>query len=427
MSSRCSAAKLVRLILLSVICAAATCLTGTPLLAADQPPALAVPVGASDEPPVEAESVVLMDATDGAILYERAAHVRRYPASLTKILTAILVIEDGDPDAIVTVGQRPAKVGESSISLKPGEQIPLDHLLQAILVKSANDAATAAAEHLAGSVEAFVDRMNQRARELGAQGTHFTNPHGLHEPDHYTTAYDLTVLTRHAMGLERFRELVATKEATIPWPGHQWDRLLINRNKLLGEYPGVNGVKTGYTRPAGRCIILSAAQDDFSIIGVLLKTRHLWEDARAFLDWAFARFGRVHLVRAQGTSAYVPVQQGRLGQVRAVAAEDLWATMRRDQLPAVQVEFMRPVLVAPIATGQPAGSVVVRLPDGRKLTTGLVAAQDVPLSPWAWAQQHWSVTLLSLAILLLVLWLPWYACKKRWPRRAAAPGASARR
>ncbi|MFQ6131975.1 MAG: D-alanyl-D-alanine carboxypeptidase family protein [Armatimonadota bacterium] len=382
---------------------------------------------AVDDPPVEAQSVVLMDAADGTVLYERAARVSRYPASLTKILTAILVIEEGELDEIVTVGKRPAAVGESSISLADGEQIPLEHLLQAILIKSANDAASAAGEHLAGSVDAFVDVMNRRARELGATGTHFTNPHGLHDPDHYTTAYDLAVLTRHAMGLERFRELVATTRATIPWPGHKWDRVLINRNELLGKYPGVNGVKTGYTRAAGRCIVLSAKQGHLSIIGVLLKTEHLWRDARAFLDWALARFERVRLVRAGGTAAYVSVANGRHAQVRAVAAEDIWATVPREEVGRARLEFTRPTLAAPVAKGQPAGSVEVRLADGRTLSTGLVAAREVRLTVWAWTLRHWSLAALSLVILFLALWLPWYASRKRWPRQAVGRGGSVRR
>ncbi len=387
---------------------------------------LSGPTWAAEEGPSLSAGAVVLTDQDGLPLYSRNPRRHQYPASLTKILTAILVIERASLNDSVTVSQRAAAVGQATIWLTPGERIGLGDLLQALLIKSANDAATAAAEHVAGSVEEFVALMNRRAAELGARESHFRNPHGLHDPEHYTTAWDLAILARHGMALPRFRELVRQPEAAIPWPGHDRPRVLRSRNELLGSYPGAIGVKTGYTRAAGLCVVAAAEREGLTLIAVVLDAEDVWDDARALLDWGFRRYKRVHLVRKGGTSTYVPVRGGRRA-ARAVAAADLYGTVLRGPWPSRILRYEAGQAAAPVRRGQHVGRVVAELPDGRELATDLVAAEAVGYSLWGWLACHkWAGVLLALA-----LWggglAAWNASRRCWPVRGSAPGASARR
>lgn len=245
--------------------------------------------------PVEeigAAAAVLMDAETGEILYQRNATERRAPASLTKILTALLVLERGRLRDVVTVGENAAGVGGFGLGLRRAQRVTLGDLLAAILIRSANDAAIAAAEWIGGSEGGFVALMNARARELGMQDSHFTNAHGLDGPDHYSTAYDLAILTRAALQYPLFARLVRAREATVTLGGSRWGRtprrrLLRTHNRLLGRFEGADGVKTGYTEQAGRCLVASASRGDRRFVAVLLNDPQRWADAATLLDLAF--------------------------------------------------------------------------------------------------------------------------------------------
>jgi D-alanyl-D-alanine carboxypeptidase (penicillin-binding protein 5/6) len=244
----------------------------------------------SDEPVIPADAYLVMDATTGEVLLAHEAHTQLPMASTTKIMTALVALERGNLQDVVTVGQKPYDTGGTTIWLDMGEQQTLENLLKALMLESANDAAVAIAEHLgAGHEETFVQMMNDRAREMGLQQTHFANSHGLHDPDHYTTAYDLAVMARVAMQNPAFRQLVSLEEATIPGYKQNPPRELHSHNQLLGYYEGANGVKNGFTEEAGLTNVASARRGDTELIAVVLGAQNrLWTSSMALLDWGFS-------------------------------------------------------------------------------------------------------------------------------------------
>ena len=204
---------------------------------------------AAEPPQVTARAAVVLDQATGRILFSKNAYEQLPMASTTKIMTAVLAIESGRLSETVTVSEQAALVEGSSVELEAGEEKTLEELLYGLILRSGNDAAVAIAEFLAGSVEEFAERMTERAHQLGAVHTKFMNPHGLDHEEHYTTAYDLALIAAHAMTLPKFREVAATAEKKISWPGRPYDRILRNQNKLLTMYEGAEGIKTGWTTP----------------------------------------------------------------------------------------------------------------------------------------------------------------------------------
>jgi D-alanyl-D-alanine carboxypeptidase (penicillin-binding protein 5/6) len=234
-------------------------------------------------------SAVLMDPVSGRILYEHAAFVRRPPASTTKILTAYLVLRRGDLDRVVRVSARAARTAGSRMHLRAGERLTVRALLTGLLMRSGNDAAEALAEATDGSPERFALRMNRAARALGARGSHFENPHGLPDPRHYTTAYDLARIARAALALPEFRRLVAMPEArVVDADGRVFE--MTNTNRLLGVLAGADGVKTGTTNAAGKCLVASATRAGFSLLAVVLRSPDRWGEAAALLEWGYRNF-----------------------------------------------------------------------------------------------------------------------------------------
>jgi serine-type D-Ala-D-Ala carboxypeptidase (penicillin-binding protein 5/6) len=233
--------------------------------------------GASGQPPaVAAKSAILVDAQTGTILFEKDAHTRRAPASTTKIMTATLLLEHGGLDAPVTASARAAKTPYANLHLRPGERIPLRDMLYAILLRSANDGCVAAAETVASSVPAFVEMMNYKAREIGCTETHFVTPNGLYDPNHYTTAADLARMAIYATQYDLFNQIVATKEKLINRSIARTDSLMRNHNRLLSRYPGCDGIKTGYVRQSGKCLVASATRTEeghpWRLIAVVLNS-----------------------------------------------------------------------------------------------------------------------------------------------------------
>ena len=263
---------------------------GTAKTAKKPTPTPTPPPLAPGELPLAAKSAVLLDAKSGDILYEKNPDAMEYPASATKILTALLVIEQGDLDRRVVIQLDDTKVEPSALFFKPGEEYTRRHLLFVLLLKSANDVALALARDNAGSVEAFSAKMNSRAEALGALGSHFTNPHGLHDPHHFTTARDLALIARRAMQQPLFREIVATPEIGMA-RGDDW-LVVKNHNKLLAMVPGCIGVKTGYTRAAQQVLVSSALRAGREAISVVLHSDKpgIWNDSKTLLEHAFEKF-----------------------------------------------------------------------------------------------------------------------------------------
>ncbi|HXL25863.1 MAG TPA: D-alanyl-D-alanine carboxypeptidase family protein [Chthoniobacterales bacterium] len=241
---------------------------------------------------VVAQSAAVVDSYSGDFLFAKNENAKQYPASSTKILTALIVIESGDLDHLVTVDLADTKVEPSSLGLKPGEQYTRRQLLFGLLLKSANDVAMALARDNAGSVSAFAEKMNLRAAQLGATSSHFANPHGLHDPNHYTTAHDLVLIGRAAMQQPLFREIVSTVYYTWRVPSGQIDQLR-NHNRLLRHFAGCNGLKTGYTRIAQQVLVSSALRGGHEVISVVLHTDKpgIWDDSKALLSYGLIKLG----------------------------------------------------------------------------------------------------------------------------------------
>jgi D-alanyl-D-alanine carboxypeptidase (penicillin-binding protein 5/6) len=249
-------------------------------------------VSADKEPIVFAESAALIDSFTGEFLYLKNENAIQYPASSTKILTALLVIEAGDLDKPVTVDISDTKVEPTKLELQPGEQYTRRQLLYGLMLKSANDVAMTLARDNAGSVEAFAEKMTRRAAELGATNSHFANPNGLHDLSHYTTAHDLALIARAAMEQPFFRQLVSTIYYTWKSPKGVVYQLR-NHNRLLRHFAGCNGLKTGYTRAAQQVLVSSALREGHEVISVVLHTNKpgIWDDSKALLTYGLIKVG----------------------------------------------------------------------------------------------------------------------------------------
>lgn len=245
---------------------------------------------------ISAHAAVLIDAATGRILYGKNEDQPRLIASLTKIMTAIVAIENGNMNELVKIGPHAVGVEGSSIYLKLGEKIPLKTLLYGLMLRSGNDAAIAIAEHIGGSVEGFVYLMNQKVEHLGLKNTHFTNPHGLDHSEHYSSARDLALVTAYGMKNPIFKEIVGTKEKTVDWPGEEWDRKFYNKNKMLTLYPGADGVKTGFTKRAHRTLVSSATRNGVQLIAVTLDDGDDWKDCMELFDYGFKQYGHSSLI-----------------------------------------------------------------------------------------------------------------------------------
>lgn len=253
---------------------------------------------------VSAHSAVVIDCESGRVLFENNAYETRPMASTTKIMTAIIALERLDLKEFVKVSASAANTEGSSIWLSPGESMSVEDLLYALMLASGNDAAAALAEHISGSESAFALLMNQKAKSIGANNTNFVNPHGLPDDNHYTTAYDLALISAYAMKNTTFREIVSTKNKTISWEGSQWDRSLKNHNKLLSRYEYATGIKTGFTKKAGRCLVSSAEKDGRVNICVTLNAPDDWNDHIALHNHCFENY-RAEVVCSKGDLAGV--------------------------------------------------------------------------------------------------------------------------
>ncbi len=235
--------------------------------------------------PLPPEGILLKDLRTGEVLFEQNADLSMAPASLTKIMSAIVILEEGNLDDQVTVSRQAAAAHKIKLYLKPGQVLPLRGLLEAMLIRSANDACLAAVEHVGGDEESFVAKMNAKAVAIGLTRTHFQNACGFDMPDHFSTAEDLAVLTEYAMAYETFAAIVKEPAAIIRTADQRKKYVARTTNRLLGTMDGVIGVKTGYTRGAGRCLITVVTRDDRELLLVLLNARQRWWRAHELIEY----------------------------------------------------------------------------------------------------------------------------------------------
>ena len=339
------------------------------------------PIGESVAPPaIKANSAILIDAKTGQILFDKKSATRYAPASTTKILTAIIAIESGRLDDIVTVSARAAGTGGSSMYLYAGQHITLRELVTGLMLRSGNDAAVAIAEHLAGTADEFVNLMNKKAQLLGAYNSNFRNPNGLSAAGHYSTAFDLAWMARYAMTNPTFSEIVSTRETDIEWldrKGHSQDKHLRNTNKLLWMLEDADGVKTGTTGEAGPCLVSSATRGNQRLIAVVLHDHSRWYDSMQLLKYGFDTFELYEYAEEGAVLSALPVEHGTVDIIDAIVASPAALVVNAEDYSHVTVELDLPEKIkAPVYRGQKIGEIVFYVRDKAVKTVDVVAGQE---------------------------------------------------
>ena len=321
---------------------------------------------------VSAQKAILMDGQTGRVLYEKAADSRSLIASTTKIMTALVVCEQCNVLDRMKIPKEAVGIEGSSMYLQEGEVLSIQELLYGLMLHSGNDAAVALAIYCGGTVEGFVQLMNDKAYRLGLTGTHFANPNGLDSPGHYSTARDLAVLTAHAMKNPIFLQTVSTKNVRIG------QRSLQNHNKLLWRVEGADGVKTGYTKAAGRILVSSAVRNGRRLICVTINDGNDWEDHKTLLEKGFSDY-TVQTILEEGTCLGMrEVESGEQTQVPLVAAESFSFPLSETEHPNIRIGGQS-FVYAPVVQGQQAGYAYIMLDDVCVGKVPLVYGQTVEL------------------------------------------------
>jgi len=333
------------------------------------------PVAGCEEISLSAKGAILMDAASGRVLFSQNADAKYPMASTTKVMTCLLAVENCTPDEIVTAGKNAHGVPGTSIYLSEGEQLTMDEMLHGLMLRSGNDAAVAIAEHISGSVSAFSELMNARAESLGADAT-FINPHGLDASGHAASARALALIAREGLKNAWYREIVSTKRMTIPWSTSEYNRLLVNKNKLLSSYEGAIGIKTGFTSKAGRCLVFAAEREGLTLIGVVLNDYSWFDDARRILDWGFENYACLLAAAGGNILTSVSIDGGTQKSVNLAAAENLSCAARPGEEYSI-VLHAPPSVPAPVAAGQIVGTAELVINGEVLATTDLICTDSV--------------------------------------------------
>lgn len=328
-------------------------------------------------PAILSESAVLIDASSGTILAQKNADKKMYPASLTKIMTAILAIELGELTDVITVDDdTPFEIEGSHIALEPGEILTLKDLLYALMLPSANDAASVIAKHYGGSLENFVKMMNQKAKELGAYNTNFTNPHGLHDTNHYSTAADLALITKYTMENDTFRKIVSTTKYEIQTTNKKDEpRYFTTLNKLIYNtsynqiyvdgayispyYEYATGAKTGYTPQAGNCLVATAKKDGTELIAVTMKgiSLEMYQDAHNLFNYGFEEYESATLVGKNTFIKNIKIPNGDSKEISLITESDLTALIKKDTLDDIKSNVYIDDITLPIEKNSVIGKI----------------------------------------------------------------------
>lgn len=345
-----------------------------------------------NDPFPDIDSVLILDPRTGDVLFEKNADVMRYPASTTKILTALLALENCKLDEQVTVSHVAASVEGSRIYLMEGEILTVEQMLYALLVHSANDAAIALAEHVSGDVQSFAVLMNERAQELGMVNSHFVTPNGLHDDNHYVTPRDLSLVAIEAMKNETFRTIVSTYKYEIPPTNLKPEaRILYNSNQLLHPskyYEGIQGIKTGFTSIAQASLVAQAERNGMRIMAIIMHTDRwtLPDKMTAVLNYAYNNFAPVNIVPAGEVAKKAKIKKGSENKVALQLAEpvNITAPVQNGQAvydsDAYSYKVKTSTLTAPVAAGAKGGTLTLYR-DGQVISEyDLLVAKEVPLS-----------------------------------------------
>ena len=333
---------------------------------------------------VSARSAVVLDGDSGRVLWEQNSQEESLIASTTKIMTALVVLEQAELEDRIEVPPEAVGVEGSSMYLTAGEMLTVEDLLYGMMLSSGNDAAVALAIHVSGSSEEFAGEMNRRARELGLAHTGFANPNGLDQEGNYSTAEDLGHLAAAAMANSDFRRIVSTK--TYQCPGHT----MTNHNKLLWQYEGAVGVKTGFTKKAGRILVGSAERNGRRLISVTIHAPEDWQDHRRLLDYGFSQYSIQTLVEENQQVGTLPVMSGQEESVSLLAAEGLRFSVLPGETPEYRL-LTRPFLYAPVEEGETLGTLQLYLNQRLMGQMPVYAGKQVeaqPQPPTLWQRLH---------------------------------------
>ena len=345
-------------------------------------------LGVSAVPEISARSCIVLDIATGAVMYEKDADMLMGIASTTKILTALVVLENCDPEEIIEINEEWTGIEGSSIYLKAGERHTVSTLLYGMMLHSGNDAAHALACHVAGGIQEFSEMMNARAKNLGCTQSNFENPHGLDGEKHLATARELAIITAAAMKIDAFTEIVSTKNITIG------GRSFENHNKLLWNYEGILGVKTGYTMSAGRSLVSCAERDDRRIICVTLDDKDDWVDHANLYDWAFTAFEVLEIAKGEKIDAILPVVSGVKASVSLMTGEDISIKLPFNCDYTLTVEAPK-FVYAVVVRGGIAGQLIVRAGDKVVACVPLMFTETIrqseteKLTTWEQIKRSW--------------------------------------
>lgn len=312
---------------------------------------------------VSAKAYCLFDADLYEVIDEKNSSVRLGMASTTKIMTAFIAIESGRLDHTVEVDKRAVGTEGSSVYLADGERMTLRDLVYALMLASANDAAEAIAYYLCGSIDDFTRLMNEKAHELGLENTHFTNPHGLSDGEHYTTAKELAMLSARALENEAFREIVSKR--SYSFLSDKTRRSIANHNRLLASYEGCIGVKTGFTKKDGRCLVSAAERDGKRLVAVTLSAPDDWNDHKRLLDFGFSLYEKRELCKAGEYSFYIHTPNGAVKRILAESAKGITLSVRKDARIKAYTELDR-IYYREINKGDTVGYTVFKA-DGKEI------------------------------------------------------------
>ncbi len=327
-------------------------------------------------PGVSAHSAIVMEATSGRVLFEKNGRSQLPMASTTKIITALVALEQGKTDAKIKISSTAAGVEGSSMYLEAGEVMTLEELLYGLMLSSGNDAAVAIAEHF-GGIEKFVKLMNQKATEVGAQNTHFENPNGLPHENHYSTAYDMALLTREGLKNPDFAKIVSTKSYSISGEGKSYPRTLTNHNKLLRMMEDCIGVKTGFTKAAGRCLVSAAKRNGMTLICVTLNAPDDWNDHRTLYDYAYTTYRFAPILQSGIPLASVPVEKSDTSSLPLTVAENVCYPLSAEETFITELS-VSPPLTAPVTPESQGGTATVKLSNGTEFSVPLITVGDAP-------------------------------------------------
>lgn len=372
-------------------------------------------------PETGSPSIILIDSKTGQILYEKNSHQKLYPASITKVMTALLALENCKLDEKTIASEKAIfniEPGSSNASFQPGEELTVEQLLYALLLNSANEAANILAEHIAGSIENFVDMMNKRAKELGALDTHFVNPNGLHDDNHYTTAYDMALIARHAMTIPKFREIVSTVVYKMPNTNKysKGDKYFLNGNKLIRKnhssdaknyyYPYAIGIKTGYTTKAGHSLIAAASKDGIELIAVIMNSSikdgilQTYSDSKKLFDYVFNNYKIETPIKANSVVKEISISNAKgKTPLKIIAENEVQFLVPINQFHKYTTNMViHPNLKAPISNNTSVGYLEFLLNGSVIGKTKLLAGNDVPAA--SWIELNFKSILISFLVIL---------------------------